>query len=226
MKDWVLSSPEPPEFKKMFLIQLAWADQLNSEELNKLLTEYENEIRMQILLQKEKRCRDIFSPDRTSREKYLWDMIYGNIVSSYKNELNWIQKLCNELISNIEEETGKMDYELIEKNNKKYLKYLSDEIQLYSEQDALNFITACFENDTSLLMFHTEVLSDDFLKLKTGLAGQVLQKFINYHIRVAVILTDKHKVKGKFKELLHESSKGKDFRVFDDIVEAEKWLLT
>jgi len=225
LKAWVLSSPEPPEFKKMFLIQLAWSDQLNSEELNKLLTEYENEIRMQILLQKEKRCRGIYSPDRTSREKYLWDMIYGNILSSYKNELNWIQKLRNKLISNIEE-TGKMDYELIEKNNKKYLKYLSGETQLCSEQDALNLITDCFENDTSLLMFHTEALSDDFFKLKTGLAGQVLQKLINYHIRVAVILTDKHKVKGKFKELLHESNKGKDFRVFDDIVEAEKWLLT
>jgi len=34
LKDWVLSSPEPPEFKKMFLIQLAWSDQLNSEELS------------------------------------------------------------------------------------------------------------------------------------------------------------------------------------------------
>lgn len=98
LKDWVLSSPEPPEFKKMFLIQLAWADQLNLEELNKSLTEYENEIRMQIILQEEKRSRGIFSPNRSSKEKFLWDTIYDNIISSYKNELNWIKKLRNELI--------------------------------------------------------------------------------------------------------------------------------
>ena len=41
LKDWVISFPEAPEFKKSFLVQLAWADQLNSEELNMLLSNYE-----------------------------------------------------------------------------------------------------------------------------------------------------------------------------------------
>jgi PadR family transcriptional regulator, regulatory protein AphA len=103
LKEWVLSSPEPPEFKKMFLIQLAWSDQLNSEELNTLLSKYENEIRIQMLMQQEKKHRAAFSPERTSREVHLWDLIYDNIISSYENELNWIQKVREEVCSNSKE---------------------------------------------------------------------------------------------------------------------------
>lgn len=93
LKKWVLSSPEPPEFKKTFLIQLAWANQLDTKELDNILSNYENEINMQILMQQEKKYRGVFSPGRTSREIYLWDMIYDNIISSYKNELDWIERL-------------------------------------------------------------------------------------------------------------------------------------
>lgn len=93
LKKWVLSSPEPPEFKKAFLIQLAWAGQLNADEFNDLLTGYENEIKTQIIIHQEKKRRKAFSPGRTPKESYLWDMIYENIISSYKNELDWIQKL-------------------------------------------------------------------------------------------------------------------------------------
>jgi PadR family transcriptional regulator, regulatory protein AphA len=118
-----------------------------------------------------------------------------------------------------------MNYKIIERNDKKYIKYDSAENQLSSEQDALDFIAACFENNANFLMLHSQVLSDDFFRLRTGLAGHVLQKFINYHIKVAVILTDEQKIKGKFKEFIAESNKGNDFRVFNSVEEAESWLL-
>ena len=97
LKEWVKSNPEAPEFKKMFLIQLAWADQLNTEEINTLLSKYENEVRMQILMEQEKKRRKTFSPSRTSREIQIWDFIYDNTISSYENELNWIQKVRKEI---------------------------------------------------------------------------------------------------------------------------------
>ncbi|WP_368487922.1 DUF4180 domain-containing protein [Clostridium sp. BJN0013] len=224
LKKWLLSSPEPPEFKKMFLIQLAWANQLSTDELNTLLSKYENEVRMQLLLHQEKKRRQTFLPDRTSREVHLWDLIYDNIISSYENELKWIQKVQKEICSNIKE-TNRMNYKVIERNNKKYIECNSSETLLRSEQDALNLTAACVENNIYLLMLHSEVLTDDFFKLRTGLAGQVLQKFINYHVKVVVVLTSEQKIKGKFKELIAESNKGNDFRVFNNPAEAENWLL-
>ena len=225
LKKWVLSSPEPPEIKKTFLIQLAWADQLNAKELYDLLSNYENEIRMQLLMQQEKKLRGVFSPGRTPREIFLWDMIYDNIISSYKNELDWIQRLRREMHISNEKEQNRMNYKVIERGNKKYIECASAETQLNTEQDAIDLIGACFENNTNLLMLHDEALSDDFFKVKTGLAGKVLQKFVNYHVKVAAIITNEQEIKGRFKEVLNESNKGNDFRAFRNVEEAENWLL-
>jgi Predicted transcriptional regulators len=93
LKKWVLSSAEAPEFKKIFLIQLAWADQLSQGELESMLSQYENEIKMQVMMQQEKELRGTFSPDRTERETYLWEMIHDNLISSLNYELYWIKKL-------------------------------------------------------------------------------------------------------------------------------------
>lgn len=41
LKAWVLSTPQAPLQKHIFLLQLAWADQLTSEEVDALLHAYE-----------------------------------------------------------------------------------------------------------------------------------------------------------------------------------------
>jgi PadR family transcriptional regulator AphA len=225
LKDWVLSTPEPPEFKKTFLIQLAWADLLSTDELIALLSEYENQVKMQLLFQKEYLRRGKFSPDRTIRETNLWNLIHDNLISSYENELSWIQKVRRELCSNIGKETNKMQFKVVEKANGRYIECISAETPLCTEQDALDLVAICGENDTNLLILHADTLSDDFFKLRTGIAGQMLQKFTNYHIKTAVIMANEQLIKGKFKEMLAESNKRNDFRVFNSITDAENWLL-
>ncbi|MBW7474052.1 DUF4180 domain-containing protein [Paenibacillus oenotherae] len=221
---WIVSAPEPPEFKRTFLIQLAWGDVLSTDQLNALLMSYENELRLQILLHEEKKRRGTLSPERTAREAYIWNEIHDHVISTYNYECSWVQKLRRELCPLTEEET-KMQVQVIEKNEAKYIQYASAETPIRSEQDALDLIAACFENDAYLIMLHAEALSDDFLKLSTGLAGQVLQKLVNYRIKTAAVITDELRIKGRFKELLAESNKRNDFRVFGSIVEAEDWLL-
>ncbi len=225
LREWVLSSPEPPEFKKTFLIQLAWADQLSACELDAMLSEYENELKAQMLMQNEKQRRGLFSPARSARELYLWDMIYENIISSYENELDWLKKLRAGINSDHGEGSNKMNYKVIEKNTKRYIECISAEKPVQNEQDALDLIAACGEHDTNLLMIHAEALSEEFFKLRTGLAGIILQKFINYRVRTAVVLQGEMKFAGKFKEFIAEANKGKDFRVFNSTVEAENWLI-
>jgi PadR family transcriptional regulator AphA len=109
-KKWLLSEPEPPQLKNPFLIQLAWADQLNTDELDVLLGNYAAEIQMQVsMLQVQARQRNI-SPSgmprdayinaalaRTPREAVLWNMIQENWISFYQNELNWVYKLRDQL---------------------------------------------------------------------------------------------------------------------------------
>ncbi len=226
LKEWLISSPEAPEFKKPFLVQLAWSDLLSNQELNELLTKYENETKMQLILHQEKKRRGINIPNRTAREILLWDMISENILSSYRNELEWVGKIRQELFENeIIEERMNMNHQINEIENQKYIELFSCADPLNTEQDALDLVALCGDYETNLLMVHASALSDDFFKLKTGIAGKILQKFINYHVKVSAIIPDDKVEKGKFKDMILEANRGNHFRVFQSKAEAEKWLL-
>lgn len=97
LRQWVLASPELPQLRNTFLIQLAWADQLGADELDALLAGYEHEVKMQMLMYREQKRRDLVNPGRTPREQYLWGKIADNWISFYENELEWINKIRQEL---------------------------------------------------------------------------------------------------------------------------------
>ncbi len=226
LKHWVNSAPDLPEYKKSFLTQLAWADQLSPTELDELLASYENEISMHVLLLQEKKRRGIPAPDRTARERYLWEMIHENILTSYKHEWQWVQTVRQELgAKNLTEEENRVNYRVNERNGKTYIECIPAETPIQHEQDALELVAACVEHSTGLLLLQAEALSPDFFKLRTGLAGSMLQKFVNYHIKTAMVVTDGSESKGKFKEMAMEANKGNHFRVFSSTADAEGWLL-
>lgn len=57
-----------------------------------------------------------------------------------------------------------------------------------SVQDALDLMaTAQYQGDSNSLIVFKESLKDDFFDLKTGLAGEILQKFSNYNVRLAIV---------------------------------------
>ncbi|WP_202710438.1 DUF4180 domain-containing protein [Sporosalibacterium faouarense] len=226
LKEWTMSSPEAPELKKTFLIQLAWSNVLSNQELNGLLTSYEEELKIQLVIEQEKRRRARYTPNRDDREAFIWDMIYKNIIFSYKNELDWIQELREKLFENqVRKEKEKLKYEVIEKNHKRYIDFMSAATPLKTEDDALELVALCGEKDTNLLMLHHNTLSEDFYKLKTKVAGNIIQKFINYNVKVAAIIPNSISQKGKFKEMALEINKSNSFRVYDNKKEAEEWLL-
>jgi PadR family transcriptional regulator, regulatory protein AphA len=99
LKQWVLTPPELPQIKNVFLVQLAWADQLDTAELDALMQQYEAEVHIQVLMLHEHKKRQTHSPQRTARERYLWDEIMNNRIAFYDNELNWIRNLRQTLIN-------------------------------------------------------------------------------------------------------------------------------
>lgn len=97
LRQWLLTTPELPQIKNTFLVQVAWADQLTSDELEDLLNRYEEELRAQSLMLNEQRRRSKTAPQRTAREILMWNAIMQNRISVYDAELNWVSQLRVEL---------------------------------------------------------------------------------------------------------------------------------
>ena len=93
-----------------------------------------------------------------------------------------------------------------------------------SAGDALGIVAACIENGTYRLLLESRHLPPAFFELRTGLAGEVLQKLQNYRIRVAGVFPSEEGYGDRFRELLREARSGSTFRAFADRELAEAWL--
>jgi hypothetical protein len=117
-----------------------------------------------------------------------------------------------------------MNYRFVKKENTSYVECLPDGGTIASEADALDLVAACGEHQCHRLLMHASNLTPDFYDLHTGLAGAVLLKFSNYRIQAAVILTPELATQGRFGEMVLETNRGNQFRVFYDLPSAETWL--
>jgi hypothetical protein len=117
-----------------------------------------------------------------------------------------------------------MSFKLQEAYNSRYIEGDAADFIIRTERDILDIISFCSEHDTSKVLLHEASLSPEFFDLKTTLAGTLLQKFANYHLRGAGLISLEKIKSERFKELIYECNKGNLFRFFEDRVAAEKWL--
>lgn len=97
LQAWLLSSPELPEIRNHFLIQLAWADMLSGNQLDNLLAGYEEEINVQLRMRQFELSDPGLAPNRTARESFLWRKILENVAAQYRHELDWVRQVREEL---------------------------------------------------------------------------------------------------------------------------------
>jgi hypothetical protein len=81
--------------------------------------------------------------------------------------------------------------------------------KIRNAQDALDTLVTAYYQDCDFVVFDKESLNDDFFDLKTGLAGEILQKFSNYNMRLAII-GDFSMYKSKaLRDFIYECNKNK-----------------
>ena len=116
-------------------------------------------------------------------------------------------------------------YSVIAQEKGRYIEIVTAKVPLETEQQALDIMSICVENGTTLLMLHASTLSESFFRLATGAAGGILQKLINYHIKTAFVLTESIVIPKRFQEMMLEANKGGQYRFYYSKGEAEQWLL-
>ncbi|MCI9147993.1 MAG: DUF4180 domain-containing protein [Hungatella sp.] len=105
-----------------------------------------------------------------------------------------------------------MKTEVIRKNNTEVALISSDELLITDVQSALDLImTVKYETGCTNIAVNKEAIANDFFVLSTCLAGEILQKFINYGVRFAVYGDFSNYTSKPLKDFMYESNRGKDF---------------
>ena len=72
-------------------------------------------------------------------------------------------------------------------------------------------MSAKYETGADRLAIDKRVIAEDFFILSTGMAGEILQKFINYHVKAAIWGDYARYTSKPLKDFIYESNKGRDF---------------
>ena len=101
----------------------------------------------------------------------------------------------------------------------------SDEIIIKDTQSAIDFIMSIkYETNCNKIAINKEAIIDNFFILSSGIAGEVLEKFITYKTKFA-IYGDYSKYTSKpLKDFIYESNNGKDIFFVATEDEAVKML--
>lgn len=101
----------------------------------------------------------------------------------------------------------------------------SDKMIIKDVQTAVDFIMSVkYETSCSKIAINKEAIAEDFFILSTGIAGEILQKFINYQIKFAIIGDYSKYTSKPLKDFIYESNKGKNIFFVTTEDEAVKML--
>lgn len=104
-----------------------------------------------------------------------------------------------------------MKTEVIKKNNTEVAVVSNDELLITDVQSALDLImTVKYETGCTNIAVNKGAVINDFFVLNTCLAGEILQKFINYGVRFAIYGDFSEYTSKPLKDFMYESNKGKD----------------
>ena len=88
-------------------------------------------------------------------------------------------------------------------------------------QSALDLILSLsYKTNCSKLIVHKSCFSEDFFVLSTGIAGEILQKFLNYQVRLAVVGDFSTYTSKPLRDFIYESNQGRAINFLSTVEDA------
>jgi hypothetical protein len=105
-----------------------------------------------------------------------------------------------------------MNIEHLKENGTDIAVISSDEKLIIDTQSALDLaMTVKYETGATKIVINKSAVCDEFFILSSGMAGEILQKFINYHVKIAIYGDYSHFTSKPLKDFIYESNNGNDF---------------
>jgi hypothetical protein len=105
-------------------------------------------------------------------------------------------------------------------NNTKIAEVISDELIINSIQDGLDLLGNIYYQDFEKIIIYEENITPEFFDLKTKIAGEILQKFSNYRVRLAIVGDFSKYESQSIKDFIFESNKAQHINFIETLKEA------
>lgn len=86
---------------------------------------------------------------------------------------------------------------------------ISSETIIHSSEEALNILGDLYYQGFEHIILHKGNITQEFFDLKNGMAGEILQKFSNYRVRLTIVGTFNEFNSKSLNDFIFESNKGK-----------------
>ncbi len=96
--------------------------------------------------------------------------------------------------------------------------------KIHTERDATDIIGETFSSKCETVVIPVERLDEDFFRLRTGVAGAIVQKFVNYRRKLVIVGDISRWVEEStaFRDFVIEANRGTDIQFVDDVAQAVK----
>ncbi len=109
-------------------------------------------------------------------------------------------------------------------NETKIAEVISDETIISTTDDGLDLLGNIYYQGFDRVVMNEKNITPDFFELKNGMAGEILQKFSTYRVRLAIIGDFSKYTSKSLTDFIYESNKGKHINFVNSTTEALKIL--
>lgn len=109
-------------------------------------------------------------------------------------------------------------------NNIKIALITSEEIIIRTTEDGLHLLGNLYYQGFDRIVLNEKNITPDFFDLKNGIAGEILQKFSTYRVRLAIIGDFSKYTSKSLTDFIYESNKGNHINFVNSTAEAIKVL--
>lgn len=97
---------------------------------------------------------------------------------------------------------------------------LSDETLIQTAEDGLDLLGNVYYQGFDRMIVYSKNITPAFFDLKNGIAGEILQKFSNYRMRLAIVGDFSAYTSKNMTDFIFESNKGKQVNFLNSLEEA------
>ncbi len=97
---------------------------------------------------------------------------------------------------------------------------ISDEIIIGNAEDGLNLLGNLNYQDFDKVIIYEKNITPDFFDLKTKIAGEILQKFSNYKVKLTIVGNFEKFESKSLRDFIFESNKGSQINFVNSLEEA------